>query len=533
MISNKSKAGQIPVIIGVTGHRDLREQDIGILKRSVSAELAKLQAKYPHSQIMVMTSLAEGADQLCAETALEMGLEIISALPMPVSEYAEDFQGEYLEKLHYLTERSARTFVAPATEPFREGRDYLYRQACIYVAGHCHLLMALWDGDPGEPGGCGTAATVGIKLHNNIDGEDREQLRRADGLVLQIVTPRRKNAGNGLTAGEVIMHGDTGTFDSIMGDTDRYNLDCTRMPDTDIPDGNACSVTGKLDAVYETADRLSMINASKHRKTLAGLSICATVLTIAFLLYDEAEWQGMILLCGLMILALFAINALTFRTRFHERYIGYRILSEICRVQKYLLTGGSSCEVTEIMPWNLQVSIPWTGKAIASIMTGAEVREKESIIDSWVIDQGNYHRKALARNESQLKRNDRIVRTALIFTILIYLGALMFEVAFCGLLGSRESFSPEVNTAVRTGIKVALGAFSAGTLFANNYYGKQVLPNVIDDHIKMIMLYEEAEREIREKGETEPLLIRIAEDELEENANWYAYQSKQQPDLGI
>ena len=46
-------------------------------------------------------------------------------------------------------------------------------------------------------------------------------------------------------------------------------------------------------------------------------------------------------------------------------------------------------------------------------------------------------------------------------------------------------------------------------------------------------LYEEAEREIAEKGESEPLLVRIAEDELGENANWYAYQSKYEPDLGI
>lgn len=49
----------------------------------------------------------------------------------------------------------------------------------------------------------------------------------------------------------------------------------------------------------------------------------------------------------------------------------------------------------------------------------------------------------------------------------------------------------------------------------------------------MILLYEEAEHEIAEKGESEPLLVRIAEDELSENANWYAYQSKHEPELGI
>ena len=151
----------------------------------------------------------------------------------------------------------------------------------------------------------------------------------------------------------------------------------------------------------------------------------------------------------------------------------------------------------------------------------------------WITDQKEYHKKALLRSEIQLRRNDRIVRAALIFTILIYVGALAFEIICGGLFGGKVMFSPETNDVIRVIIKVAMGTFSAATVFTGNYYGKLALPNVIDDHLKMILLYEEAEREIAEKGESEPLLVRIAEDELGENANWYAYQSKYEPDLGI
>ena len=49
----------------------------------------------------------------------------------------------------------------------------------------------------------------------------------------------------------------------------------------------------------------------------------------------------------------------------------------------------------------------------------------------------------------------------------------------------------------------------------------------------MVTLYEEAAAEIDRLGENEQLLIRLAEDELNENANWYAYQSKSEPELGI
>ena len=140
MTMNNS-TGKIPIIAGVTGHRDLRKEDLDNLRRSVRGELGTLQQKYPHSEIAVMTSLAEGADQLCAETALEMGLEIITVLPMPVDEYAEDFEGDALKKLNELTARSSKCFIAPHKEAFREGRDYLYRQAGIYIAEHCHVLL--------------------------------------------------------------------------------------------------------------------------------------------------------------------------------------------------------------------------------------------------------------------------------------------------------------------------------------------------------------------------------------------------------
>ena len=49
----------------------------------------------------------------------------------------------------------------------------------------------------------------------------------------------------------------------------------------------------------------------------------------------------------------------------------------------------------------------------------------------------------------------------------------------------------------------------------------------------MVALYEKAADEIDRQGESEELLVRLAEDELNENANWYAYQSKSEPDLGI
>lgn len=74
---------------------------------------------------------------------------------------------------------------------------------------------------------------------------------------------------------------------------------------------------------------------------------------------------------------------------------------------------------------------------------------------------------------------------------------------------------------------------SAITLFTGSYYGKMSLSNEIDDHQRMIALYESAEEEIAKNGENEQLLLYLAREFLNENSTWYAYQSKNKPDITI
>ena len=555
-------------MVGVTGHRNLRNQDISALKAAVKSELASLRAKCPHSEIVVMTGAAEGADILCAETALEMGLGTVSVLPMPVKEYEKDFDpgtGRQ-EVLHDLVTKSGKVLIAPYIEPYTEGRDYLYRQAGLYIAKHSHCMLSLWDGVEGDPAGCGTASITDVKITTSYDEAAGRQLHPADGVVVQIVTPRDtadadvQDAGE---AGHIVMHGSQDSLDMILAATDAYNRDCLRLQaseagktSTGDAQGSAAQkdleaaaakpadsgataampadpVMEKIDAVYYASDRMSVMNAERHRKSLAAMSVFATFLALAFLLYDEVEWTWMMLVCGIIIVLLFAINALNGRLSSQRKYLEYRILAETMRVQSYMRTAAINCEVSDILPWSLQVSIPWVRHAVPAVNIGTPASEKNSILESWVIDQKEYHKRALARTEAQLRNNDRIVRAALVLTLFIYVSALIFEVGWGGMLGREALVTGAPAADVRLFIKIAMGTFSCGTLFAGNYYGKQALPDVMDDHRKMILLYEEAEREIAANGERESLLIRLAENELNENSNWYAYQSKHEPELAI
>ena len=69
----------IPIVVGVTGHRNIRSGDRDALYRAVLSELSALKARCPHSEIVMLNSLAEGADTLCAEAANALSVPLIAA----------------------------------------------------------------------------------------------------------------------------------------------------------------------------------------------------------------------------------------------------------------------------------------------------------------------------------------------------------------------------------------------------------------------------------------------------------------------
>jgi hypothetical protein len=86
-----SSPGPLPLVIGVTGHRDLRPADHPVLERTVRRAIEELRAQCPHTPLIVLSALAEGADRLVARAALDLGLSLIVPLPMPQAEYEKDF----------------------------------------------------------------------------------------------------------------------------------------------------------------------------------------------------------------------------------------------------------------------------------------------------------------------------------------------------------------------------------------------------------------------------------------------------------
>src|SRR5262249_2871465 len=116
---------------------------------------------------ILLSPLAEGADRLVAEVALEMNAQLIVPLPMSIDLYEEDFQDSKTE-FHRLLKQAHFSFEvfppydreAVKTDP--QARDLRYEAVGKYIVRASQILLALWDGVPSNKVGS-TAAVVNFQ----------------------------------------------------------------------------------------------------------------------------------------------------------------------------------------------------------------------------------------------------------------------------------------------------------------------------------------------------------------------------------
>ena len=530
-----NEKNRIPLLVGVTGHIDLREEDRGILYRAVTGELKKLRETYPHTPLKMLNSLAAGADLLCADAAEELGIPVTAALPMETDEYEKDFNAQELEHFRHHLRKAESVFVAPYAEAAEKGREADYRQAGIYIVEHAHLLLALWDGKTKEDARAGTAATVNFALNGDWEAEEGIPVSSAGNTaVIHILTPRGDMPAEG--AGETRRIADEDMWDTLMARTEEFNIlaeeappvTWTLLPETDEND----LALQRLETLYYTADGLSMRFLRQFYRMLACLALAGTVLTFAFLLYDEGSMIPMILVCGAALLFAFFCYRQATRTECHRKYIEYRALAETVRVQAYLRYAGSRLEVQRLMNWSQQQETAWILCTICAINGAPQPGKQRDILDCWVKGQLKYHQDAEKKKAGQMTKSDRILGVVLKISILMYAAAVIYELVFGG-LSIRPLVVLKDPENGRTLLKVVLGTLSAGTLFMANYYGKMSLRRVVTDHGKMAKFFEKAADQLNRYGQGEHILEALAREELAENGNWCSYERDNTPEMNL
>lgn len=188
-----SLSRRLPLIFGVSGHRDLRIADVPQLREQLFRVFTRFRAAYPHTPFQLLTPLAEGADRLTAEVALASEIELFVPLPMEQKEYERDFTtAESLAEFRALLAMAESHWKIPIRQkPIPDNRTSQYAAVGDFIARSSHILILLWDGTDNRKIG-GTAWVKRRREHWVSAAADSS--RSIDpigyGPTIQVVTPR-------------------------------------------------------------------------------------------------------------------------------------------------------------------------------------------------------------------------------------------------------------------------------------------------------------------------------------------------------
>lgn len=361
-----------PLVIGVTSHRNIRASEIESIRHHVRAFFAQMRHELPSMPLLLLSALAAGGDQLVAQEALSAGARLLVPLPVPLDMYRTDFT-DAATRLKFEALCAQATVIAlplPSGQELADlrapgtQRDHQYARAGVYIASHCHILLAIWDGKPSARVG-GTAQIVRYHLSGAPPGQSerransRHVLGAADEHLLYHIVCSRDVADGAPAAGlrplQTLWRTTDGVLPAASDKPDEFrrmfahmaafNADCAKyalaMGASSTPQPRANASPGNVEDLFHAADWLAL--HFQHRVLLALRSTytLAALMGIAFTSYAHLPDENYLIYLFLLLFALGALVAVLAQRRdWHRKYLDYRALAEGLRVQSYWRRAG-------------------------------------------------------------------------------------------------------------------------------------------------------------------------------------------------
>ncbi|MGH8219570.1 MAG: DUF4231 domain-containing protein [Steroidobacteraceae bacterium] len=541
--STVAQDGRIPIVIGVTGHRHLRSADLPGYRAKVRELFAELRARYRSTPLRILSALAAGADRLVAEVALEEGHELLVPLPLKPDDYERDFPdsaGQFHALVQSLPPESV--FVLPV-EAGVDGdrsveltaRERLYREAGIYIARHCHVLVALWDGQPSDSN-VGTAAVVRLKLEGPA-GLLPHDLRALDaddsGPVFHIHASREGDAANasGSAAWRYPPGGDESQFHLFCSRLERFNSERARRAVSSgvagvarslLPESEISSSSDRaLARTFAAADLLAGHYQRLTRRVLRLTLVLAALLAIAFELYAEVLPSRGLPAAYLAIFAVLTLLLVWQRRRdVQGRYLDYRALAEGLRVQFYWRQAGLSDGVASSYLRKQLDELRWIREALraASALPPPQSARPELAIRHWVAGQTRYYTEHARAQRRRLHWLERCARGFLVAGLV----ATASLVAFWGPLERLQHW--------REWIVVTMGFAPIGAALWETYEARFGIRTQLNQFARFAGIFQRAGRFAERIAEMQSasarhhalvaLLRELGREALMENGDW-------------
>jgi len=353
----------IPLVVGVTSHRDISPAEIEPIRQRVREFFAQLKHAFPDLPIVLLSSLAEGGDQLVAREALACGARLIAPLPLPRDLYLDDFEDANVRHTFEVLCSQAEVVLLPRLmdKPRHvigspgAARDRQYATAGVYIASHCHVLLALWDGkDAGGLGG--TAQIVDYHLTGTPPGlivrhpHTRHVLGSGDESLLYHVVCTRSDgdiapglqpldAGWRTGDGSALQAQLPADFRLMFARMAEFNVECASHAERIAAappslHGTPCGATETIEEVFHAADWLAVHFRQRVLLALRLTYTVAALMGIAFTFYAHLPGKDSLIYLFLLLFATGgAVAILAHHRGWHRKYLDYRALAEGLRIQ--------------------------------------------------------------------------------------------------------------------------------------------------------------------------------------------------------
>ena len=557
----------IPLVVAVTGHRDLVPDEVPAIRDKVRGLLRDLHESYPERRIRVMSPLAEGADRLVAREALDLGLELVVPLPMPRELYVGDFESEAsIAEFDLLCEQAVEILQLPLARDntpddiadYGPARNLQYAQVGVFLCAHCHILLALWDGKVTEELG-GTGQVVRFHHDDIMEGYTgrsvaSQQMLVDDesDLIYHIVCSRDRPGGEPqkdfkpldawwftkdehqprsqtIPAQHKLIFERSGEFSrDARKYADRIGGECYPLYDEQETDYLPPGIK-TIHFLFCISDWLAIFYQKRVLFALQATHVLAFLMGLMFILYTDWATANTYMIAFLVFFVLaWLVQWLASRSAWSRKYLDYRTLAEGLRVQFYWAAAGVTSENESKFTHDnfLQTQDPELGwirnimrvagtRCDATPMTGKKALN--FVLREWIGDRetgqlGYYRRKAderlkKSRNTARLEKAGLLVSVLAVITIIA--------------MGS------SIQDSLRDQLMVLMGSVLLLVGIRHGYAFSTAENELIKQYEFMLRIFSSARRRLEGAGsnkERRQILRALGGSALDEHAEWILMQ---------
>ena len=411
----------IPFIVGISGHRDPRNsKDVTERCKKVFEYINSNSLSTPK---ILLSGMADGADQVAANTAIDAGWQVIAVLPMPREDYFNDFDEAGQERLKLLLDRCMQIIELPLVQneqidsDILEPRQQQYRNLGNFMIRHSQLMLLCWDGDDSLQTLPGGTLEVGRNCKKGVQSEGTPKLQPLR-TVDTILVPTARVSGPESVAKEepqydLISRERNKRWSSTLHLINKFNRN-GRTKDTAFQDqkkqSERCLLGGEVITpalrkelgsqleIYAQADAISISQQTRRNK------VVLTIIAILFLaLCAQGIYGGLDMALSylaihvVLLLISWGVYYRSFKAKqLDTSYLDYRALAEGLRVQMFWQLHGMQSCVSNHYLHNYNREIYWISEAIRNLRLkrdnyGDTNMESHSLVRKhWIEGQRNY-----------------------------------------------------------------------------------------------------------------------------------------------